>query len=529
VIDEVLRVVSPVEDLPTLSIPRIATDDELYWYTYNTLGVSIPRRSVKAGHKAPFDAFSDAYFARYPVCVWLGARGLAGKTFMLATLGWVEAVTLRANVSILGGSADQSEKVLEYLKDHWLRPGVPIAALDGDPAARRVKLIWGNKIRALTASQKQARGGHPERLRLDEADEMDYKLLKAVMGQPMGRNGVESNTVISSTHHNPEGTMTKVLEMAATKGWPIYQWGYPETMETNVWGPQDGERGWLTTVQIARSKATMSEETWRVEVEMGEPSTEGRALMEERVDAMFCLTKDGVRFDPSDAELAKAAEFDVEENEEIEFEPPVEGASYATGTDWGQTTDFTEIATVRTDVRPKRLVAYRYMRRRPYPEMVAKVDERITRYPGEAAHDYTGVGRVGEFIENTMQDVTMVGQVRRDLFLNYVLAVERREFVAPRVRRLYRQHKYVRTKDLYKSGDDCHPPDGFVAMAMAHKAGENHPVRVLFAQSSEQVTREETTKGLKSAAAFLSRASTGNAMSPAREREILLPANQTVV
>ena len=87
---------------------------------------------------------------------------------MLAALAWAAAVTLRANVSILGGSADQSENVLRYLTQFWAAPGAPKAALASDPAARKVSLIWGNRILALAASQKQARGGHPEKLFLDE-------------------------------------------------------------------------------------------------------------------------------------------------------------------------------------------------------------------------------------------------------------------------------------------------------------------------------------------------------------------------
>lgn len=428
----------------------------------------IPRAAVKSGHRAPFEAFCDAYFARYPVTVWLGARGLAGKTFMLAVLGWVEAVTLRANVSILGGSADQSEKVLEYLTDFWMKPNAPTAALASEPVARRVRMVWGNKVRALTASQKQARGGHPERLRLDEADEMDWKLLTAVLGQPMSRNGVEAQTVISSTHHNPDGTMTQVLREAREKGWPVYQWGYQETIEPH---------GWLTRAQMERTRQQMTAETWRVEVELNEPSSEGRAIMTEKVEKMFSL--DAVA---------------VEENEEHEFEPPlpdvmvggvpVSQATYATGVDWGQTSHYSEFVTFRTDVRPKRLVAYRYLRRRPYPEMIAKLDERLARYPGECAHDYTGVGRVGEFLEHQVEDVTLVGQKRSDLFRDYILAVEREEYVAPRVTRLYEQHRFVRTDDLYGNG---HPPDGVVACAMANKAAGTAPLRVLGSTDTRSV------------------------------------------
>lgn len=462
------------------SIPRPQTNEDLLDLLYKFLGVKLSKVAVQPGHRAPADAFCDAYFARYPVSVWLGARGLAGKTFMLAALGWMEAVTLRCNVSILGGSGDQSEKVLEYLTDFWAKPTAPTGALADDPARRRVELVWGNKIRALTASQKQARGGHPERLRLDEADEMDYKLLTAVMGQPMGRGGVDSQTVISSTHHNPNGTMTRVLELAVEKGWPVYKWGYWETLEPH---------GWLSQFQLERKRQEMTTETWRIEVEMGEPSIEGRAFMEEKIELMF-----------------EGEEFDVEENEEVEFEPPQEGATYATGADWGQAEHFTEFVTLRTDVRPLRLVAYRYMRRRPYPEMVAKLDARLARYPGEAAHDYTGVGRVGEFLtQGSIEDITMVGRARDDLFRQYILSVEREEIRSPRISRLYKQHKFCRTLDLFGNGDGYHPPDGVVSCAMANHAGSSAPVRLLFSNPGNYLGQKETAQARTRAADFLRR------------------------
>lgn len=446
----------------------------------------IPKAAVREGRSAPWDAFCNSYFAATPVAVWLGARGLAGKTYMLAALAWAEAVTLHANVTILGGSADQSEKVLEYLGDFWRQPSAPADALSSDPSLRRHNLVWGNKIRALAASQKQARGGHPERLRLDEADEMDYGLFQAVLGQPMSRGDIESQTTISSTHHYADGTMTKVLALAQEKGWPVYQWGYDETLEPN---------GWLTRRLLERKRQELTAETWRIEVEMGEPSIEGRAIDTARVEEMF---------------EGQGAGLDLAENEEREFEPPRRGATYATGADWGKERDMSEFCTLRTDVRPMRLVAYRYLRRRPYPEMVAKLDERLSRYPGEACHDYTGVGHVGDFLEHgEVEDVTMVGKVRDDLFRDYILAVERREIKAPRVKRLYNQHKFVRTIDLFpqRSAEPGvkrgHPPDGFVAMAMAHKAASIPQMRLLFAKDEGQRAREATAAGISRAAAFL--------------------------
>ena len=41
-----------------------------------------------------------------------------------------------------------------------------------------------------------------------------------------------AETVISSTHHYPDGTVTDVLRRASGRGWPAYPWCYRCTMRT---------------------------------------------------------------------------------------------------------------------------------------------------------------------------------------------------------------------------------------------------------------------------------------------------------
>jgi hypothetical protein len=92
-------------------------------------------------------------------------------------------------------------------------------------------LRWGNTIRALLASSASIRGPHPQKLLCDEADEMDLKIFEAALGQPMGKNGIAAQTIISSTHHYPDGTMSEILKMAAEKSWPVVEFCYRETMQ----------------------------------------------------------------------------------------------------------------------------------------------------------------------------------------------------------------------------------------------------------------------------------------------------------
>ena len=103
-----------------------------------------------------------------------------------------------------------------------------------------------------------------------------------------------------------------------------------------------------------------------------------------------------------------------------EGEAPADAAEayYAHGADWGQAVDYTVIVTLRCDVRPLPLVAAYRSRRRPWPVMIAVLNDRMARYPGGAAHDHTGGGRVvGEYVIAPILDVDMVGQRRRDLWV----------------------------------------------------------------------------------------------------------------
>ena len=96
------------------------------------------------------------------------------------------------------------------------------------------------------------------------------------------------------------------------------------------------------------------------------------------------------------------------------------------------------------DVRPLPLVAAYRSRRRPWPVMIGVLNDRMARYPGVAAHDHTGGGRVvGEYVTAPILDVDMVGHRRRDLFIDYFAAIERHEITAPRVEPFYSEHRFL--------------------------------------------------------------------------------------
>mgnify|MGYP001586928906 CR=1 FL=1 len=52
-------------------------DEALYTWVADHLGVRIPRRACCPEHRAPFDAFAAAYFARSPIALWVAIAGAA--------------------------------------------------------------------------------------------------------------------------------------------------------------------------------------------------------------------------------------------------------------------------------------------------------------------------------------------------------------------------------------------------------------------------------------------------------------------
>jgi len=425
---------------------------ELADYLWSTFAVRIPNTAVCPGHQAPWKAFCDAYFARHAVTVWKAARGFGGKTFALALLSLVEALLLRANVAVLGGSGEQAARVLKHQATLWQATGAPRGVLASDPARRVTRFRSGNEIESLLASQRSVRGPHPQRLRLDEVDEMDLDIFEAAMGQTMeGDTNIPTQTVISSTHQYGDGTMSEVLDRAQQRGWPVYSWCHHETSAA-PWG-------WLKKHEIERKRNEVGSDMWRVEYEMGEPKLANLAFLPEALESAFEAGAD---------EWA----WDGDEGEECIVEEPVKDAIYAVGADWAKAIDWTVFHVLRTDCDPWRTVFWLRMGRRPWPTMVSRFDLVLKRYPGAAAHDAQGVGGVvDDYLEGEAEAVVGGGNKRANLFNRCIGHVDHGRVSLANIEFMRVQLRRTRNRDLYSTAG--HPPDPFIALAMAcHAADE---------------------------------------------------------
>lgn len=424
----------------------IRDEDTLREFVRLAWGVNIPNVQVCENHSTPWRAFADAYFAKSPVSVWFASRGFGGKSFLLSVLANTEAVTLAAGVNVLGGSGAQSKRVMEHMGNLWQYESAPRYLLKGD-AATITRLSNGSVVEALMASQASVRGSHPQRLRLDEIDEMDISILDASMGQPMEKNGVKAQTVMSSTRQYSNGTMQEILRRASERGYPVHSWCYKENLEPH---------GWLTHSMVEQKKTEVTAAMWKTEYENQEPSPESRAIQPDAVEKMF------------DKRLGV---FEGAAGEYIEIEPPIPGAKYAHGADWAKKSDWTVIPTIREDLTPKRVVAWERIGRVDWPVMIGRLDKRIARYGGNALHDATGLGDVvRDYMSESAKGFIMVGRERANLLSEYIASCENGEIVYPFIRYAYTEHKFASQEDVFSSGAGHHLPDSISAGALMWRA-----------------------------------------------------------
>ena len=453
-------------------------DDELWEYVRSHYGVEVPRHKVCEEHDTPFEAFANAYYARDEVAMWLGSRGLGGKTFTEALLCFVEETTIGADVVLLGGSLDQAIRGHEYTTKWWNHDNAPRHLLIGDPTARRTRLTNGGQENVQAASSKSVRGAHPNRLRIDEVDETTIEIIDSALGQPMSRvatynddgevvkRGIPSHVLFASTHHYPHGTVTELKKRSSEqpRGWRVYSWCWRESLVTIL--DQDhprwpGDRvGWLTQEEVDKAKRRVSAAMFKIEYDLQEPSVEGRAITGEAVDITF----DG-RWGRYSGAIDELLEFPCCELW-YATQTPCLTHKYATGVDWGKQRDFTVITTYRMDVSPWWMVAVERTKDLPWDVLIEKAATRAVRYPGKVTHDQTGIGVVAHDFLNVdnVKGIKLNGGIRTTLFTQYVLAIERGDIMGPRIESLWYDHYYVTNKDLFQGG---HPPDSFIAGAMA--------------------------------------------------------------
>jgi len=441
--------------------------------------VRIPNVKVCPHHCTPWQFFADVYFERHNVYLLKASRGFGGKSFLISLAGTIQALTRGANISILGGSGEQAQRVLEHMTRHWdyYYARKYLANRKVGEVAREMRFANGAEIKTLMASTTSVRGPHPQKLYLDEADEIDktgarkrrYPLLDAAMGQPMSSGGVKKGTIIASTHHYAGGTMDELIRRAAQNGWGYYEFCYRENLthafvrweqKRGAWrlvldGDQPIDGGWLSKDEAESKRSEVTTAMWNAEYENQEPNPESRAVAASAIAEVF---------------RAQLGEYEEGIGKELVFEDPTEGARYATGIDWGKDLHETWIVTLRCDVRPFRLAAVLRLTRQPYHLMAVRANERIRAYGGVGYHDKTGVGNaVDEMLDSRYEPFIFTRSTKSDLLNDYIVGLERHDLIAPYAAVMTTEHRLASWDDVYGANAEGHLPDSMAAMALAYK------------------------------------------------------------
>lgn len=114
------------------------------------------------GYSIPTGAANDAPLR--------GAANRLGAAFVQSVFPLWGATTtpdlmrkacLEVDVTVLGGSGQQSARILEAMRKRWTAPQAPRHLIAGHPEVAKTRFIFGNTITALTASQTSVRGPTP--------------------------------------------------------------------------------------------------------------------------------------------------------------------------------------------------------------------------------------------------------------------------------------------------------------------------------------------------------------------------------
>lgn len=183
-------------------------------------------------HTSPFQFLCDVLSGNVTdFIVWANRSG--SKSYLAGLITWVRSgFRARNETIILGGSQEQSEKSYKAMNSFWEATGLQDEWLRDEPMM--YKTLWrnGSTVNILTASQRSARGPHPQNLILDEVDAMDRHIFEASLSQPQSKHGIKSSIGIFSTNHNVGGTMDYALQKTAEGGYKLYKWCIWECLES---------------------------------------------------------------------------------------------------------------------------------------------------------------------------------------------------------------------------------------------------------------------------------------------------------
>lgn len=219
------------------------TDDELDQFIQIAYGVKLARKVCTVGHRSPFQLVADLFFERVDNALGFANRA-GGKTFAIALLNHLDMVFKdNCEIASAGAVLDQANKCYRYFQSFLQLPwfvdlsqnygrvtGIPLCN-PKEAIQSHTQFGNGSRLQILTASEKGFRGEHPQKLRLDEIDEIEWSLLQTSLFMATARHGIKAQNVFTSTRQYAAGTMARLLDEATERGIQVYEWNVWESLE----------------------------------------------------------------------------------------------------------------------------------------------------------------------------------------------------------------------------------------------------------------------------------------------------------
>lgn len=215
------------------------TDDELWIWVRDEIGIEIPRVAVCPCHQAPFAFFADAYFDRHDALLAIGSRE-SGKSYLAAIVNYAKAKFRPGHEGLtMGAIEEQSRRVYAHLQKfitskeetggRW-KPEIR------DSIRRETHFYNGSKFEIIPGTPAAANGPHPNTVHVDELDQMDP--LAFAESRNMSSSGrttdgtpIPAQDIATSTRKSAFGPVQEIVnevEAAIEAGmlppWKVFTW-----------------------------------------------------------------------------------------------------------------------------------------------------------------------------------------------------------------------------------------------------------------------------------------------------------------
>lgn len=199
-------------------------DSDVLFYVRNFLGVNLPTETNPAcsHHVPPAQFLCDMYFERYDTALaWANRTG--GKTKTVAILNHLDAMFKgKIEICTAGAALDQAQKGYLYFVETFDHPFLK-PYLVNNIISKSVTRN-GTVVQIITGSMKGFNGPHPQKVRIDEVELIDWTVLQEGLSMSVSRGRVRAQDVMTSTRKKSKGTMQRLIEESGQSRTKIYSW-----------------------------------------------------------------------------------------------------------------------------------------------------------------------------------------------------------------------------------------------------------------------------------------------------------------